>query len=80
MQENTVVAALSIIPLALGIVLILMRTKIAARTAQARRSFYGKDGDARAQRSTPGAVMFVGFGALAIGAFALIAALSGAQF
>lgn len=80
MHENTVVAVLSIIPLALGTILIVMRTKIAAMNAQAQRSFFGKSGDTRSQRSTPTAIMFVGFVAIAIGAFALIAALSGAQF
>ena len=80
MQANTVVAVLSIIPLALGIVLIVMRTKVSAMNAHAQRSFFGKGGETRAQRSTPTAIMFVGFVAIAIGAFALIAALSGAQF
>lgn len=80
MQENTVVAVLSVIPLAVGVVLIVMRTKIAAMNAQAQQSFFGKDGKTRAKRSTPTVIMFVGFVALAIGAFALIAAISGAQF
>lgn len=80
MQENTIVAILSIIPLALGVVFIVMRVRIAALQANAQRSFLGEDGKKLATRSTPNRILFVGVGFLVIGAAALVLALSGAQF